>query len=72
MPDISDRVSVSASSKGGEAVAKSHRSSRRTLSIASEDSTSHFSHVGRRGDTLKKDDEWNAIIKFNTLLHYEE
>jgi hypothetical protein len=29
-----------------------------------------FSQVGKSGKI--EDDEWNAIVKFNTLLHYEE
>lgn len=29
-----------------------------------------FSQVGKSGKL--EDDEWNAIVKFNTLLHYEE
>lgn len=64
---LNDRISVSASSRG------EHSKSRRTLSIASSVKESGFetlSHIAKSGKP--KDDEWNAIVKFNTLLHYEE
>jgi hypothetical protein len=64
----SDRVSVSASSHHS-------RTHRRTLSIASsqQEKKSDFdtlTHIAKSGKP--QDDEWNAIVKFNTLLHYEE
>jgi len=53
------------------------RKSRRVISVASLSMTSSkqdvdevFSQVGKSGKI--EDDEWNAIVKFNTLLHYEE
>jgi len=35
-----------------------------------DDKIEVFSQVGKSGKA--EDDEWNAIVKFNTLLHYEE
>jgi len=41
-----------------------------TSSRAAGDRLEVFSQVGKTGKA--EDDEWNAIVKFNTLLHYEE
>ena len=54
------------------------RKSRRVISVAASLSMTSskqevdeiFSQVGKSGKI--EDDEWNAIVKFNTLLHYEE
>lgn len=47
------------------------RPNRRMLSLGSETQSEEvFSQVGKTGKV--QDDEWNAIVKFNTLLHYEE
>ncbi len=75
---ISDRVSISTSSSRVTATANlKDRKSRRVISIASSTTSSRaldnlevFSQVGKTGKA--EDDEWNAIVKFNTLLHYEE
>ncbi len=74
----SDRVSVSSSSSRAIGTANlNDRKSRRVISIASSTASSRaldklevFSQVGKSGKA--EDDEWNAIVKFNTLLHYEE
>ena len=74
----SDRVSVSSSSSRAIGTANlNDRKSRRVISIASSTTSSRamdklevFSQVGKSGKA--EDDEWNAIVKFNTLLHYEE
>lgn len=45
--------------------------SRRAISISSQSARQEtLSHIGKSGKP--KDDEWNAIVKFNTLIHYEE
>ena len=46
--------------------------SRRALSISESSVLKEdtLSHIGKSGKP--QDDEWNAIVKFNTLLHYEE
>lgn len=75
--DNDDRVSVSAvSARNSIAGPIGDKKSRRVISIASSMTSSRqdieevFSHVGKSGKL--EDDEWNAIVKFNTLLHYEE
>ena len=47
------------------------QANRRLLSLGSDTQSEEvFSQVGKTGKV--QDDEWNAIVKFNTLLHYEE
>jgi len=75
------RSRASSHAKGQTADAKSVASSRRSgqarsvRSARQADEMSQMSGMSRKTDVyseLAEEDEWTAIEKFNTLLHYEE